>query len=225
MTNPNKNAYRKFFNDKSPKNLLDVGANTGQFVKMWKDIFPQCKTLSIEANPYSAKKLQKLNIPYLNIGISDKKGTLELISNTKKPASKGASFYKEINYNKFTENQLLKIEVPVDTLDNLFSNQIFDVIKIDVQGAELDVVRGGFKTLLAADYIIIEVSIKPYNENAPLAFEVVKALEEKNIFIEQVLEEHTINDQIVQLDLLFQKREYHNIEHLNTKNYKADLVK
>lgn len=218
----NNNKYYTYFQKHCPRSLLDIGANTGQFVTMWKEIFPTCDTLSIEANPFSASKLKKLNFPYLNIGISDKKGQLELI--TSKRTSKGASFYKEINYNRIDDSKLIKINVDVDTLDNLFFDKNFDIIKIDVQGSELDVIRGGYQVIKKCSFLIVEVSIIPYNENAPLANRIVSEMEKLDFYIDYIINEHYVENKIAQVDLIFKKATNHNFDHLNTKDYRRSLM-
>jgi FkbM family methyltransferase len=213
MSNPVATKLSAAFGTFVPNSCLDIGANTGQFATEWQKIFPSCKITSIEPNPYCEKGLKKLGINYLQYGISDKVGELELIVPKIKTNSKGGSFYKEINFNSLADEDLLKIKVPVTTLDALFPNEMFDVIKIDVQGAELDVINGGVLTLSNSPYVIIEVSLTPYNEGAPLADIIVKRMENLNFFVKDIVDRHIDKkDKIIQLDLLFSKTSSHNID-------------
>jgi hypothetical protein len=52
----------------------------------------------------------------------------------------------------------------------------FDLLKIDVQGAELDVLRGGPATLQAIEVLFVELSLHACNRGAPRFAEVVAAL-------------------------------------------------
>ena len=140
MSDPIAHKLKTAFSSFVPATCLDVGANTGQFATEWRKIFPGCEITSIEPNPHCEKGLKKIGVKYLQFGLSDKIGELELIVPKFKLNSKGGSFYKEIKFNSVPDDQILKITVPVTTLDTLFPTKKFDVIKIDVQGAELDVI-------------------------------------------------------------------------------------
>ena len=61
--------------------------------------------------------------------------------------------------------------LPMITLDSL--EQQYDWIKIDVQGAELDVLMGGIETMKQAIIIELELSVMRYNQNSPIASEVI----------------------------------------------------
>jgi len=54
-----------------------------------------------------------------------------------------------------------------------------DLVKIDVQGAEIDVLRGGKKTLRSCNHLIIELQHIQYNEGAYLCDESIKIIEEE----------------------------------------------
>ena len=212
MSNPVEEKLKTAFDKVNPTTCLDIGANTGQFATEWRKIFPTCKITSIEPNPYCEKGLKKLGVEYFQYGISDKVGELELILPKAKSNSKGASFYKEINFNKLSEEEILKIKVPVTTLDALFPDTVFDVIKIDVQGAELDVINGGISTLSKSSYIIVEVSLIPYNQGAPLADVIVRRMEDLNFFVQDIVNMHSNKSgNTIQLDLLFSKIAAHRL--------------
>jgi FkbM family methyltransferase len=222
MSNPTAEQIRAAFDNFNPVTCLDIGANTGQFAGEWQKIFPECEITSIEPNPHCEKGLKKLGVKYLQLGLSDKIGQLELILPKAKSNSKGASFYKEINFNSLSEEEILKIKVPVTTLDTLFPNTSFDIIKIDVQGAELDVINGGQLTLPKSSYVIIEVSLTPYNEDAPLADVIVKRMEDFNFFVQDIFGMHTNKSgKVIQLDLLFSKIGTHRLSTIN--NFKKEL--
>lgn len=222
MSNPAAEHIRSVFDTFVPTTCLDIGANIGQFAIEWRKVFPKCEIISIEPNPHCEKKLKKLGVNYLQYGISDKVGELELILPKAKSSSKGASFYKEINFNMLPDDEILKIKVPVTTLDTLFLRDTFEVIKIDVQGAELDVINGGISILERAVYVIIEVSLVPYNTGAPLADVIVRRMEDFDFFVQAIVDTHTDQfDNIIQLDLLFSKIGTHQL--LAVKDFKTEL--
>ena len=73
------------------------------------------------------------------------------------------------NYTVFDENAKAQgvkavrreVEVDVVTLDNYFKDVPVDFIKIDVEGAELEVLQGGLQTLKYVKVIVLEVSVQP----------------------------------------------------------------
>jgi hypothetical protein len=78
----------------------------------------------------------------------------------------------------FKKNQL---RLPMATLDGLIarsaSRQLADstvLIKLDVQGFEVEILRGGPRMLRAAELVILETSLLPYNEGGVLFSEVVQ---------------------------------------------------
>jgi FkbM family methyltransferase len=224
MSNPVAEQLRAAFGTFIPNTCLDIGANTGQFATEWQKVFPRCNITSIEPNPHCEKGLKKLRVNYFQYGISDRVGELELILPKAKSKSKGASFYKEINFNKLADEEILKIKVPVTTLDTLFHNETFDVIKIDVQGAELDVINGGKSILERTAYVIIEVSLVPYNTGAPLADVIVRRMKNFNFFVQDIVGMHTNKSgDTIQLDLLFSKIGAHRLSAVNDVKTKLGL--
>jgi FkbM family methyltransferase len=201
---PKTEKLRKHF-PQSNITCLDIGANCGQFFDSIKDLYPQSSITMVEANPHCERFLQRKNSPYHMIALSDKKGILEFFTTKKKPRSKGASFYPEVNWKNIKEDDILKISVPVSTLDILFENQKFDLVKIDVQGAELDIINGGTEFLQSNNLLLIEVSLVEYNQGAPLAVDVVKRLENLGFYILDCIDDHISAGQVIQLDLLFSK--------------------
>ncbi|VEL98575.1 FkbM family methyltransferase [Alteromonas sp. 76-1] len=76
------------------------------------------------------------------------------------------------------------IQIDTDMLDNLIDieNNI-DFVKIDTQGAELDVLKGGEKTLLNVTAVQIELSFLDIYSSAPLYFDVLKYLDDLGFMV------------------------------------------
>jgi hypothetical protein len=69
------------------------------------------------------------------------------------------------------------LDLPMTTLDAVVPAEARNaLLKLDVQGYELEVLAGGPRTLAGAAAVLIEVSLLPYNEGAPLLAEVVSYL-------------------------------------------------
>ena len=94
-------------------------------------------------------------------------------------------------YNAF-EVAYLKEEIEINTITLDYfveQNNIgeIDFIKIDVQGAELDVFQGGKKTLENVLKIVTEVEFVPHYINQPLFGDVCKYLEKHNLMFNKFL--------------------------------------
>lgn len=193
--------------DFKPNKILDIGAHTGQFYGWAKTEWPDAMIHMIEANEYHGSTLYKLTKhttdTYTIAVLGDSKRDIIFYTRKDKPQTEGASYYKELAYWDIPQ---LVMEIPrtLETLDSLFSNdESFDLIKIDTQGSELDILRGGERLCKKAKYIILEVSLIDLNEDAPTYDEVTLFM--KNYGFEEItsIGEHYSQNEIVQKDLIF----------------------
>ena len=167
----------------------------------------------VEANPSCEPHLRLLNQPYEIVALSDKEGYADLYVETINPITTGASLYKE-NTEWYGEGKYETIKVPTSTLDakNYFPDQSIDLLKLDTQGAELDILNGGQETLKRTQYALIETSLAEYNQGAPGITEVTKFLDSYGFDPTVIFEVHTIRGVLVQVDLLFKNRLYPKTE-------------
>lgn len=164
----------------------------------------------VEANPNCEPYLRLLGKPYNIVALSDKEGYAELYVENSNLIATGASLYKE-NTTWYGEGKYETITVPTKTLDsyNYFDGEPIDLIKIDVQGAELDILKGGEKTIKNTKHVVAEVSLIEYNRGAPMIDAVIDQMKQYNFYIEDIVEYHSSpyihNGVIFQLDVLFSK--------------------
>nr|WP_321223021.1 FkbM family methyltransferase [uncultured Psychroserpens sp.] len=138
----------KFVNSTNPL-FLDVGANVGQTVKDFKEVFKDCTIHAFEPSPDTFKILKNntSNIKDLhlwNLGVGASNG--ELLLNE----------YKHSNTNSFLDihdddpsSFIKKTSVKTTTIDSFSkTNGIkkIDVLKIDTEGFELEVFKGSKKS-------------------------------------------------------------------------------
>ena len=197
--------YIKLINYSNPKRVLDIGAHVGDFSSEVLRRAPECEIIMVEANKNCEPYLQKLNRPYEILALSNKTGTAELFVEKANAIGTGTSLYRE-NTDWYADGKFEKVEVELDTLDNrsYFSGEVIDLVKLDVQGSELDILEGGRKTITRSNYVLMEVSLLPYNEKAPLIDSLVPVMKQYGFHIEDILDYAKINgNQIFQMDLLF----------------------
>jgi FkbM family methyltransferase len=201
----------------SPRSLLDVGAHLGAFGKSFKAAFPACVPTLIEPNPHCGAELAETGFEVHLVAASDTEGEGELFLTREWLQSTGSSLYRE-NTDFFRDEAVLKQTIRKARIDDLFRDRQFDFVKIDTQGSELDVLRGGAKVLKRAQYILIEVSLVNYNEGGAKAEEVFEALDQMGFHCTEVTEFHRLrgiqNGGLLQIDVLFEPRRQSKPSHL-----------
>lgn len=197
--------YTKLINYSKPRRFLDIGAHTGDFSQVIAKLAPECQIIMVEANPNCEPYLLKLNYGYEIIALSNKTGQAELFVEKANVLGTGTSLYRE-NTEWYADGKFEKVEVRVDTLDNrkYFTDEIIDLVKIDVQGAELDILKEGRSTVMRSKYVLIEVSLEEYNLKAPLIDSIVPIMKQYGFYIEDILDYLKLSKtKITQMDILF----------------------
>ena len=198
-----------------PVTILDIGAHIGEFYGWAKYEWPNSVIWMIESNEIHESTLKNLtsgkNDEYLIAALGDKEREVTFYTRGDKPHTEGNSYYKEANYWDIP-HLVLESKRKLQRLDDLFTDDTkFELIKIDTQGSELDILRGGKNLVSRASVVILEVSYIEYNLGAPLSDEVIEYMTE--IGFDKYIEigEHYSNepqwkDIIVQKDLCFYRR-------------------
>lgn len=195
----------------NPNAILDIGAHTGQFRSWSKRVWPDVGVFMIEANPLHESVLDRLAMmngdSYLIAALGDEEREVNFYTRSDKPQTEGNSYYKEHNY--WDIPQLVqKTKVNLQKLDNIFEDDaVFELIKIDTQGSELDIMRGGKELASKASAIVLEVAYIEYNEGAPNVKEITDYMNDVGFVEKMSIGEHYEGDEIIQKDLLFLNKE------------------
>ena len=92
----------------------------------------------------------------------------------------GSSYYMEIGGPRGLYHEDVFVPKTMQTLDTVVAEKAFprpDLVKIDVQGAEMDVLKGALDTLKHATALVVEMQHVPYNRGAPLVTETLPFIE------------------------------------------------
>lgn len=146
--------------------ILDIGANEGQFADKLHTLFPVAVIYSFEPLRESFQLLEKnfQNIAQMrpiNLALGEEAGTITF---NKNESTASSSFLKMSENHKENFDFAVKedpISVKVDTLKNVMAKEKIEfpmLIKIDVQGFEDKVIKGGIEVIKSAKAVICEVS-------------------------------------------------------------------
>lgn len=150
--------YKFDCQDKKPV-IVDLGAHAGLSVIYFKDQYPDSSIVAVEASPENynslVKNLENYGVEGVELhhkAISDSSEPLDFyISLTDSMAN--TSTKRRLNLN----DQCEKISVEGITLDELCKEMDkIDFLKIDVEGSELDVLKGGNETLEKVKQMFVE---------------------------------------------------------------------
>ena len=162
--------------------VLDIGANSGQYALSARAALPHARIISFEPLPDCYTELSRRmksdpNFTALNVGLGDQPGELQIQRNEFSPASSFLTL-NETHKNAFAFAQRTQpITVKVERLDDLARNLALTapyMAKIDVQGYEDRVLRGGEATLRGATLLIVEMSYEPLYAGQPLFDQILK---------------------------------------------------
>ena len=199
---------KKYF---EPNSILDIGANVGQFYNEIKNIFPNSYYYLIEGSESCEVVLKTLNVDYSICLLSDTEKEVNFYIRKNEPRCTGNSIYLE-NTSFYDDDQIIIEKKQTKTLSNLLNNQTFDLIKIDVQGSEIDIINGGLDVIKKAKGILMEISLVEYNQNAPTKEFVYDYMDKLGFTpIEHIGNiNHPLTYELIQQDILFLNKNYDN---------------
>jgi len=186
-----------------PTGFIDVGAHFGETNHIIRSIYPDKRIVSFEANPECEHILKQQNIEYIICLLGKENKDVSFYINPDNRTSTGCSIYKEESH--FFQNAE-KMQLQMYRLDEIVPVYAkLDFLKMDVQGAEIDVLMGATKLLHTIKYIFLEVSFVKCNKDAPLFDEVFMYLYKQGYKIIDVCEPTYIENVLVQTNFLFAK--------------------
>lgn len=192
-----------------PESILDIGANVGQFYSEIKEIFPNSYYYLIEGNDSCKVVLETLNVDYSISLLSDTEKEVDFYVRKHEPRCTGNSIYRE-NTSFYDDDQIVILKKQTKTLSNILNNKVFDLIKIDVQGSEIDIINGGLEIFKNAKGVLMEISLVEYNQNAPMKDFVYEYMSKIGFLPFENIGNinHPITHELIQQDILFLNQKY-----------------
>ena len=179
--------------------VYDIGAHKGRWTKQHTSLLPTAKFYLFEANKEHAEKLMSRGHKIF-IGVLSADG---MPAKFFKKSGTGDSLYRE-NTSVYSDDSFEV--VPTKTLQQTAALENLpkpNFIKLDVQGAEIDILRGAGDLLDDCSLILCECPIASYNLGAPELKEYIDFLKSLGFSPLRVTEQHTDNGILLQIDILF----------------------
>lgn len=196
------------------KVIFDVGANRGQTTRKYLELFSDAVIHSFEPihnfmQYYDGYKSNK-RVVFNPIGLSDKEGEVEFFLNKSLDTSSILASAK-INANSDDSCKTVsKISIKTISIDQYCErNKIdaIDILKLDVQGAELAILQGAQRMLAENKIGVIytESYFKQQYLNQPLFYDIAKYLNSFGFFLEDIYEPYYNHNLLLWCDSIFVK--------------------
>jgi FkbM family methyltransferase len=193
--------------------IVDIGANRGQFAMMARYLFPQASIISFEPLPVPAgiwreifcddpkailhEKAIAPSIGQVVMNITEQDDSSSLL----KPGQK--------QYDLFGTKVARQVSVPAGTLRTFLEGSQIKapaLLKIDVQGFEIEVLRGCRELLRSFHHIYIECSYVELYEGQALISDVIDLLRNSGFRLRGVFNQSEVSGHgAVQADFLFER--------------------
>jgi len=148
-----------------PKVIYDIGSCVLHWTNKAKELWPNSKIILFDAF-HEAEFLYEGYDYYMGVLTDTDNRELKFYKNVESPG--GNSYYKENNDNFFPPDKYcIENGMTLDTIVEQRGFPLPDLIKIDVQGAEKDIISGAPKCVSNAKHLICEIQHVNYNEGAP----------------------------------------------------------
>ena len=186
----------------APRLIFDVGASNGSWSQMASDVFPGARLVLVDPRPDAAPALTEFCR-------SNDRFSAELVAVGPEPGSATMTDWE-------TGSTLLPVDpsgspqlkVPVTTLDSLAAKWGRpDLIKMDIEGFELQALRGASSLLGVTEVFIIEVALFRFVDR-PMLHDVVGFMERHDYVVYDICDSirRPFDGALGLLDLCFARR-------------------
>jgi len=208
-----------------PDTVLDIGASVGLWTKQCLEVFPEATYYLYEAYEYPELNSYRCLVPKINVFSGVILNDSEKVITWYQQKSTGDSMFLErthhfINCEKINRSTttLQKHLVEQQSKDPSSLGKIF--IKIDTQGSEIPILKGGMSIVEKADFILLEVPFfGEYNKDVPSFRAHLDFMETIEFIPYDLIEKHEAKGYLIQVDILFIRK-----NHEWTQKIQQDLL-
>lgn len=194
--------------------IIDVGANRGQFTLACRLALPQVPVMAFEPIPSEAATFRKVHggdpaVSLVESALGETGGTATLHLSQSADSSSLLPIGPKQTELFGNTAEVGTIAVPVQRLDDLashWSGRTRQLLKLDVQGYELVVLRGATGSLLSCSHVYAECSEVALYEGQALRTEVEEFLSGRGFVRQGRYNEQWADGQLIQADHLFVRK-------------------
>lgn len=194
--------------------ILDVGANKGQFVTLLQYLNPKAKIYCFEPLQIELNKIRRIfnnnpNIITYNLALSNTNKKSQFFITSRRDNSSLIKPEKQLIF--FPNLKILKQEtvkcMRLDALKDIeLESEKRCLLKIDVQGSELQVLEGIGKSFKYIDYIYIELTFEEMYSSQNLISDIISFLNDKRFKLIKINNLVSVSGVQIQGDFLFEKK-------------------
>ena len=192
-----------------PELVFDVGAYRGEFARACLARWPRAAIACFDAQPEAIRSLKRLADSRPNISVHStllgEAKCAEVPFHEAETASSVLAERQGPGHKKTTR--------PMTTVDHvtgeLFSNKSPNLLKLDVQGYELQVLKGAVRSLPSIEVVLSEVNLLDIHLHVPLLADIVSWLDERDFVAYDIcgLTRRPLDGALWQTDIVFVKRD------------------
>jgi FkbM family methyltransferase len=154
----------------APRTVLDIGASDGRWTRECRTVFPEAHYFLADPLPDNKAALRNLERSDRRVrvwtgAIGSAEGFMEIYCHGDQSSFLASREFSGPNR-----------RVEVRTLDSFLASHSFEgplLLKADVQGHEIEVLRGAARCLEITEMLLLEVSFQRFYDECPLAHEVI----------------------------------------------------
>jgi FkbM family methyltransferase len=197
--------------------IIDVGGFDGGTSRYFAEQFEGHDVYCVEPNSRMIAQLKRVEqtqprIHVRNMALGSSRGEAQLhVTSNNVSSSINELNLDEIGKQPQVFQSWLREEaaesVTVSTLDDEFKDhESVLLLKLDTQGTELDVLRGGIETLRKTGYVLTEMNNHGMYKNACQYYEVDQFLREHSFRLADVVVTYRAEDGLNEFDALYERR-------------------
>lgn len=193
------------------KTIFDIGGNIGTWSLLAKTIFSNAEIHAFEplesfGNRFkdNTKNFDSISVHQVALGNEEAINEMHVAGDSSSLLPLG-----NLMQEQYEIQSKEKAQIQTVILDEYIKEKNIpqpDFIKLDIQGYELEALKGAKEAMNHAKYIFIEVSLEEFYIGQPLLHEVVAFMAEHDFYATALKKETHVGKRLYQTDILFEKR-------------------
>lgn len=201
-----------------PTLIVDIGAHIGMWSRYVKTVYPNSLYFMLEANSDCEGELKETGMPYEIALLGEHDGVEKNYYKINGGDCSGNSVYRE-RTEAYDDSRCSVQRLKTQTLDSILKRKNLqpDFVKLDVQGSELDVLKGAIETLKQAEFVLLEIEVAEFNQGRPTFAEIIAYMDKAGFEMFDLIElkylPHSLclcnstNHRLNEMDILFCRKD------------------